>query len=198
VAHVTLGSVPKRVVRMNPFAHPDLGENGRRTSPAGLTVDEFDQLAKLELDAVEDADLDLIQKLWQGWRDDARSNQPIRHGKGFRCEIGYPTFSAARMAWSFGPFGPVLSQGYRSLLNLQDAPEALVVVARIRTTLADPESEQALRTLLNGFKWRPHLVAAVALMLVDDAAPLLPDLYRAVWVTPQLLVVAAERDPDSR
>lgn len=105
----------------------------------------------------------------------------------------------------FGPFEPAFSRGelpvpgHLCLLSLMTPSETLVVIDRIRVGLDDPGRDAALHALLGDADWRPHLVAAVALLLIDDPRPFLPDLWSAVrsgsWVSPQLLAVAAVRDP---
>lgn len=105
----------------------------------------------------------------------------------------------------FGPFEAVFSlgelpvPGHLPLLNLLTPKRTLVVVDRIRVGLDDPGRDVALHALLTYINWRTHLVAAVALLLIDDPRPFLADLWSAVragsWVTPQLLAVAAVRDP---
>lgn len=106
----------------------------------------------------------------------------------------------------FGPFQPAFglgepsAPGYLCLLHAGDPDETRFVVDRIRVALGDPGRDGALRSLLGQPNWRPHLVAAVALLLIEDARPFLTDLWSAVragsWVSPQLLAVAAVRDPD--
>jgi hypothetical protein len=106
----------------------------------------------------------------------------------------------------FGPFEPAFALGelpvprYLCLLNLRAPSETLVVIDRIRVGLDDPRRDAALHALLGQIDWRPHLVAAVALLLVEDPRPFLADLWSAVragsWVSPQLLAVAAVRDPN--
>ncbi len=105
----------------------------------------------------------------------------------------------------FGPFEPAFglgepsAPGYLCLLNATNPDETRFVFDRIRVALGDPGRDGALRSLLGQPNWRPHLVAAVALLLIDDPGPFLADLWSAVragsWVTPQLVAVAAVRDP---
>jgi hypothetical protein len=95
----------------------------------------------------------------------------------------------------FGPFEPAFGSGeltvpgYLCLLNLMAPSETLVVIDRIRVGLDDPRRDAALHALLGQVDWRPHLVAAVALLLVEDSRPFLADLWSAVragsWVSPQ-------------
>lgn len=106
----------------------------------------------------------------------------------------------------FGPFQPAFglgepsAPGYLCLLHAGDPDETRFVVDRIRVALDGSGRDAALHALLRDVNWRPHLVAAVALLLIEDPGPFLADLWAAVragsWVTPQLLAVAAVRDPD--
>lgn len=106
----------------------------------------------------------------------------------------------------FGPFTQVFERGelpvpgYLCLLNLSKPDEALTVIRRIQLALTQPGYEPALRELLGEVNWRPHLVAAVALVLMDNPQPYIVDLWSVIragsWVSPQLVAVAAARDPD--
>ena len=106
----------------------------------------------------------------------------------------------------FGPFtqvfepGELRVPGHLCLLNLWKPDETLIVIRRIQYALAQPGHDPALRKLLGDVNWRPHLVAAVTLLLLDTPQPYIGNLWSAVgagsWVTPQLLAVAAVRDPD--
>jgi hypothetical protein len=123
LAHLALGqAVPKEagecvgdgaLVRMNPLIQPIHVPNGW-VRPAGLieaddASDEFLRLRRLPLDAVGDADIQLIRKFCTLWHNDAVLNQPIRaNGDTFACEIGQRWYSEAKGQWQ------TLSQGARS------------------------------------------------------------------------------------
>jgi hypothetical protein len=106
----------------------------------------------------------------------------------------------------FGPFEPAFDSsslpvpGYLCLLAPASPAETLVVIDRIRAGLEEPGRDPTLHALLRDVDWRPHLVAAVALLLIDAPQPFLADLWSAVragsWVSPQLLAVASVRDND--
>lgn len=107
IAHVALGQplpAPGQVVsagsvvRMNPVGRP-VKQGDTWTLPEGMTLSQFSSLAELELDAVEDAEVELIRKLGDGWLAGRIPNQAIRAGADFHCEIGQATFAEARQAW---------------------------------------------------------------------------------------------------
>jgi hypothetical protein len=86
------------VVRMSPVIRP-VREGGAWQLPKGLTEQEFAALADLSMDAVENAQVELIRRLGIEWLADRVPNQPIRAGADYACEIGHATFSEARQAW---------------------------------------------------------------------------------------------------
>jgi hypothetical protein len=86
------------VVRMSPVIRP-VKEGGAWRLPNGLTEQEFAALADLSMDAVKDAQVELIRRLGIEWLADRVPNQPIRAGADYACEIGHATFGEARQAW---------------------------------------------------------------------------------------------------
>lgn len=109
------------------------------------------------------------------------------------------------MPLNFGPFDPVFERGelpvpgHLALLNLGDAAECNVVVERIDRALAHPDALESLAKLLTANNWRPHLVAAVAMLRSSNAQRYVHFLWSAVrtgsWVSPQLLATASIVDP---
>ncbi len=102
-AHVVLGNpggTIGRVVRMNPVVQPVRDAAGRWTCPPGLTQDQFDDLAKLDMDAVEPADVALILTLGRAWLADTAPNQPIRMGDDLTCRLGHAAYSHAKAYWA--------------------------------------------------------------------------------------------------
>lgn len=88
------------VIRMSPLIRPvRFYPNAKWSLPVGLTIEEFKRLVELDLDAVEDADIRLIEKLGDLWLKDAMSNQAIRENRNFEVQIGHHHFSEARRAW---------------------------------------------------------------------------------------------------
>jgi len=102
----------------------------------------------------------------------------------------------------FGIFEQVFQggHGYLSLLHLSsfDTGEVVAQVARLAHSSSKPYEE--IGVLLEDSNWRPHLVAAVALMVLDYDQSVFLKLWRTIdcgsWVTPQLAAVAFSRDPD--
>ncbi|CDF83924.1 patatin [Pseudomonas knackmussii B13] len=107
IAHVSLGQkvpleendapVVGNLVRLNPLIRPrNKDANGIWQAPHGFAQDEFLKLVKMDMDAVEEEDVNLIVRLGQGWIAGDFLNQPIRmSNEPYRCEIGHDQFAAA-------------------------------------------------------------------------------------------------------
>lgn len=96
-AHVLLGG--QGLVRLNPVVQP-IFENGAWRTPAGMSLTEFDRLANLGMDAVEQQAVDWIKWLGRQWIAGAAPNQPIRFDPTtLGCRIGDPTFAAGAARW---------------------------------------------------------------------------------------------------
>ncbi len=106
IAHVmTGGKLPDKknpnvtksnIVRMNALIRP-FSESGSWQPPTGLNANEFKKLVKLELDAVEKEDFDMVLTLGNLWiNKDLEINQPIRMNSKLECEIGFDRFSEAK------------------------------------------------------------------------------------------------------
>ena len=105
----------------------------------------------------------------------------------------------------FGPFAAVFTRGnlavpgYLELLNL-NKPTAQVVFDQIESALDAGDSERWLNALFADADWRPHLVAAMALLLKGDDTMNLEPLWHAAdggsWVIPQLVVTGLFVDVD--
>lgn len=111
IAYVALGQampnpnkaqpVSGSVIRLNPMVQPILGNNGSWSPPIGLSVTDFNDLAKLEMDAVEQADVLKIHNLATQWLNDKVVNQSIRsNSENFHPEIGHGKYSEAIEAWA--------------------------------------------------------------------------------------------------
>jgi hypothetical protein len=101
-AHIVLGNPPGmagRVVRLNAVVQPLLNTAGQWDYPPGLPAAVFDPLVNLGMDAVDAADVALIQKLGAAWLTDKAPNQPIRMGDDLSCRLGHATYSAAKAQW---------------------------------------------------------------------------------------------------
>jgi hypothetical protein len=83
---------------MNPMIQPVLDERGNWCCPQGIS--DFDALAQLPMDAVEDPQVQRIVQFGNAWLADDVANQPIRCNRDtLACEIGQSTFSAALATW---------------------------------------------------------------------------------------------------
>lgn len=102
IAHVVLGNDPAevgRVVRISPVVQPVRDATGEWTYPGGLSPNLFAALAKLQMDAIQAADVANIQALGKAWLADSVPNQPVRMGDDLSCQVGHPTYSPAKAAW---------------------------------------------------------------------------------------------------
>lgn len=107
ISHVVTGGgntlnppAVSRIVRMNPLIRPVKDGNGNWTAPDGMTAQEFDALRHTGMDAIEQSEVQLIEKFTDLWLADKVPNQPIRmDGTTLEAEIGYDKFSEARHVW---------------------------------------------------------------------------------------------------
>lgn len=96
---------------------------------------------------------------------------------------------------------PLPVGAYLVLLNINDPAQGAAALAQVREAMTQPGWERTVRDILDKEQgWRPHLIAAAALLLIEDPLPFRDALYRAIhrgsWVVPQLLVTAWAIDPD--
>lgn len=107
ISHVALGQPLSssdgnppcgNLVRLNPLIQP-VKSGGEWGLPQGLNEEEFEKLAGMDMDAVEQDDIDLIAKFCDLWLEDNIPNQPIRSGQDFNCDIGHSLFNAAVSHW---------------------------------------------------------------------------------------------------
>lgn len=98
---------PTSIARLNPLIRPNV-KNDLWQRPGNVSSEDFLRLAEMDLAVVDDKDVRLIERLCNGWMLDGWPNQPIRHGSDTDdngapnihfCEIGHPTYSAAKAAW---------------------------------------------------------------------------------------------------
>jgi len=104
----------------------------------------------------------------------------------------------------FGPFADVFAKGelvvpgYLELLSL-NTTSAQIVIDRIERAISHDDPCPWVDALFDDPNWRPHLVAAIALILDDGQRLPIAGLWRAAdagsWVTPQLIVSAYLVDP---
>ena len=92
-----------RLVRLNPLVQPvrpvDSGTDWRypdtldQPYPDASDPSAFEQLVKLDMDAVEQNQVKLIQRFCSLWLQDKVPNQPIQSGADLSCHIGQRWFS---------------------------------------------------------------------------------------------------------
>jgi hypothetical protein len=114
------------VVRLNPLIQPVLASrDGRdywilprnvrgpdhkwgqfpRDAAAALNEDTFEELVKMDMDAVEDNEVRLIKAFAELWLADRIPNQPVRADGRLDCQIGHRWFSQG-LAQAINYFGP--------------------------------------------------------------------------------------------
>ncbi len=110
IAHVWLGGrLPTNpnapvtdgpVVRLNPLVQPLRTVNGTLVPPVGMTLDRFEMLRELEMDAVEQDQVLAIQDFGRRWLRDDVTNQAIRNNSiTLAPEIGFNRYSEAKAQW---------------------------------------------------------------------------------------------------
>lgn len=88
------------VVRMSPLIRPVRASvDAKWTLPAGLDIEDFLAIEKLELDAIDSEDVQRLVHAGELWLNDRLANQPIRENKDYECQVGHATFSRALAAW---------------------------------------------------------------------------------------------------
>lgn len=89
--------------------------------------------------------------------------------------------------------------GYLKLLNLDTAGKRRAVSLVVKCCRASKDAHQEVAEMLNQMDWRPHVVAAVAISVLDFDRRSIQQLWAAIdggsWVTPQLAVAAYLKDP---
>jgi hypothetical protein len=109
LAHVMTGGgdglnrppADSRIVRMNPLISPVKNAAQQWSAPASMTSAQFAYLAKLDMDAVEQAQVDAISRYADLWLKNEALNQPIRmNGDTLDRELGQSRFSDATAAWN--------------------------------------------------------------------------------------------------
>jgi uncharacterized protein len=108
IAHVMTGGgkelakppADSRIVRMNPLISP-VKKGGVWSAPDSMSAAQFTYLAKLDMDAVEQPQVDAITKYADLWLQDMAPNQPIRMNEDtLERELGQDRFQAAEAAWN--------------------------------------------------------------------------------------------------
>jgi hypothetical protein len=102
-AGLKLPDADSRVVRMNPLISPvEKSVNGQEAwaAPGAMDATQFQYLASLGMDSVEQEQVDAISDYAELWLQDQALNQPIRmNGDTLKRELGQSSFSAAKAAW---------------------------------------------------------------------------------------------------
>lgn len=99
ITRVGQEDLPDRVIRMNPMVAP-IPQGATWMNPPGLSAEDFGAFKTLEMDAIKDEQVKLIEKLTDGWLKDQVLNQPIRMDRvKWTAEIGQLQYSAAKAAW---------------------------------------------------------------------------------------------------
>ena len=108
LAHVMTGSgiglnkppSDSRIIRMNPLISP-VKNAGAWHAPGAMSAAQFMYLAKLDMDAVEQSQVDAISKYADLWIQGVAPNQPLRmNGDTLDPELGQTTFQSAVAAWN--------------------------------------------------------------------------------------------------
>jgi hypothetical protein len=92
-------------VRMSPLIQP-LFVDGQWVRPEGLTASDFAFLRDLQMDAVAEFDVEMIEKLCEQWHAGNVANQPIRPGHHFSADVGFDRYGpakAAALSWLGAP-----------------------------------------------------------------------------------------------
>jgi len=90
------------LVRLNPMIQPELltnpgtknrewylpGSDPLTGATPAMEIDQFIKLSKMDMDAVEQDDVDLINILCSAWLQDKVQNQPIQTDENLDCKLG--------------------------------------------------------------------------------------------------------------
>jgi hypothetical protein len=89
-----------RIVRLSPLISP-VKDGSTWRAPGSMSAAQFTYLAKLDMDAVEQSQVDAISKYADLWLQGVAPNQPLRmNGDTLDPELGQTTFQAAIAAWN--------------------------------------------------------------------------------------------------
>ncbi len=89
-----------RIIRMNPLISP-VNNAGAWKAPGSMSAAQFTYLAKLDMDAVQQAQVDAISNYADLWVQSVAPNQPIRmNGDTLVTELGQSFFQDAVAAWN--------------------------------------------------------------------------------------------------
>lgn len=91
---------PKNIVRLNALIQPVVNSNNNWDYPAGITADQFKTLVDMDMAAVDQSQVDLINQFGNAWISGDVNNQGIRHNPDTTIDIGYSNFAEAVAAWN--------------------------------------------------------------------------------------------------
>jgi hypothetical protein len=107
VAHVMSGGPPagavtpvdSSIVRLNPMIAPVVNEEDEFVLPHGMDAESFENLVKLDMDAVEQDQVDEIVNFARLWLKGSISNQPVRAAADLTPVIGQGKYAQGKDAW---------------------------------------------------------------------------------------------------
>ena len=95
-----------KLLRLNPLVQPVRGLSNHWVVPGAdlpnppLSIQDFERLIALEIDARAPDDILLIERFCDAWLNDVVPNQPVRaNSSTLECEIGHRFFSDAKAVW---------------------------------------------------------------------------------------------------
>lgn len=100
ILHGANAAEPFQIVRFNPLIQP-VHFNGQWMTPLNINEDEFEKLVKMDMDAVVQDEVDLINDFCRLWINDNGTevrhipNQPIQPADDLSCKIGNSRFTEA-------------------------------------------------------------------------------------------------------
>ena len=92
-----------RFVRLNPLVQPIkriMDGKEQWTVPEGFISEEFYRLILMDMDAIAQEDVLLIEKFCEQWFIGNIKNQPVRAGSQLECILGHPYFEEGMNAWN--------------------------------------------------------------------------------------------------
>ncbi|PKU21981.1 patatin-like phospholipase family protein [Telmatospirillum siberiense] len=89
-----------RIVRMSPMIQPVRDAAGVWSPPGGVTLKQFEALTRIDMDALEQWQVEMISGYCDLWLAGKVPNQPIRaNGDTLAAEVGYGDFPSAQNVW---------------------------------------------------------------------------------------------------
>ena len=92
-------SVSGNLIRLNPVVRPILKDN-KWSLPIGISEEDFEKLVGLDMDAIQNAEVDLIGKFCENWINDNVPNQAIQNDSNSNPLIGHVSFTEAIKNWN--------------------------------------------------------------------------------------------------